>query len=449
MRSIRRFAFRAVLGFAGAFALCAWLFSLPPLPSVSIATLTAMLTGILGSLIRGKKRGSSRPLRAIAVRLAILVPLLCAKALWVGSVRVDYERGAPEAIREDLLERRAFLIERVADPDFGPNSLPAIYGEWSRQEFAIGTLSMAAAAMTNLAFAYPETRNEALAVVDGFAERLLKQDLRAYERFAWGRDPIESLASSAGQIGYLGHLNFVLGARRILGGDGRYGDLHAQVTGALARRMSERAFPYLETFPGMVFVPDNAVVVASIALFDRTEGGEHGELLADWVGYTRENLIDPQTQLIVARVDSGTGRPSGPARGSHAAWNSFYLPFVDPVFADEQYRNLRQHLAVELPLGLAAVREYPAGVSGYQDFDSGPIVAGLSTTGTALAMAGAHRAGDFGFLNGLLLSAEIAGSSVRTDRGRHYLVAPLVGEAMLLAMRTARDWDLRFVSPAD
>ena len=111
----------------------------------------------------------------------------------------------------------------------------------------------------------------------------------------------------------------------------------------------------------------------------------------------------------------------------------------------EQYRLLKTNFAVKLPFGLASLREYPRGYSGPSDVDSGPVIFGLSTSRPGFMIAGARLGKDPGYLQGLLTTAEAVGSTAGTGDVRHYLFAPVVGEAILLAMKTACQWDDRYV----
>lgn len=72
------------------------------------------------------------------------------------------------------------------------------------------------------------------------------------------------------------------------------------------------------------------------------------------------------------------------------------------------------------------------------DVDSGPIIFGLSPSGTAFGIGCATYFNDWELRNGLLKTAEIAGHTVVWKGKRHYLLAniALVGEAITLAMRT-------------
>ena len=94
-----------------------------------------------------------------------------------------------------------------------------------------------------------------------------------------------------------------------------------------------------------------------------------------------------------------------------------------------------------------ALREYPRGVVGSGDVDSGPALFGLSPAGTGFGLAGARHAGDVDAVLGMLRIAEVAGFTVPWRGGRAYLLAPLVGDAAVLAARTATPMDRRFLSP--
>lgn len=133
-----------------------------------------------------------------------------------------------------------------------------------------------------------------------------------------------------------------------------------------------------------------------------------------------------------------------PSRGSGAAWGVFYLAYADPHFAAQQYAQMRTTLADSVLSVIHGVREYPSGVSGSGDVDSGPVILGLSPSGTGFAIAGATVARDDEFKLELLRTAELVGTSYETSRGTRYLLAPLVGDAILLAMRTVTSWGLRF-----
>jgi len=396
----------------------------------------------------GEQPSTGRRLLRLALARGLLLLLLVAvKLVWIAAVATDGADLIAGGERDRLMARRRYLIDRVTGPAFGPKTMPGMFSAAFEEEWAIGTLSMASSAFTNLAFLYPDTRQETVAVIARLIERMLEPDLRRYEIRYWGEDALDSLDGENGHIGYLGHLNLMLGAHRLLGGGPQFDDLHHRVTTALVRRLRNSRCGYLKTFPRRVFIPDNMVVYASVRHYDLAFGGDHSDTVERWLDYTSEHLLDPRTGLMVAWVSSD-GRPLGPSRGSYCAWNSFYLPHISEEFAADQFARLEEHMAQTLPAGFTAIREYPSGVPGQGDIDSGPVVFGMSTSGTGFAVAGARRHGRAELVTGLLRSIEAVGSTVEFRGRRHYVVCPLVGEAIMLAMKTATPWDTRFL-PAD
>jgi hypothetical protein len=370
--------------------------------------------------------------------------LLAIKIAWVLALRPDPARLLAGGEGADLAARRAYLVERLAADPRVAETMAAPDDGLFRGEWLIGTLSMTAAATTNMAFDDPALRPRAREDVARLLDRALSAGARAFDAQRWGEDPLDSLDGPRGHAGYLGHLGLMLGAHRLLGGDGRFDALHDRVAAALARRVRAARSAHLETYPGETYAMDNSVVQAALALHQQAGRGDHRGAIARWLGHTRRHLLDPRTGLVSFALDA-EGRPTQGARGSGAGWNTFFLPFVDEAFAAEQFAALRRHLVRDLPFGGAGVREYPAGVVGAGDVDSGPVLFGISTSGTGFAVAGARHARDARLLGRLLTTAELAGFTVQWSGRRRYLLAPLVGDAIVLAMKTARTWDRRFL----
>ncbi len=372
---------------------------------------------------------------------AALLILLAVKAGWVLAFRTDGRALLDGSARRDLMARRAYLVDRLArgggDGALAPGG--QFGGEWQ-----LVTLADSALAVAQIAFAYPDTREDAAVVIAALIQRALRRNVRSFDAVRWGEDPIESLAGPNGHIGYLGHLGMMLGAWRAVGGDARYDALHDAVAGA--RRMDAAPSPFLETYPGEDYTADNAVAMAAVALHGLVSGRDpgHGPLADRWVAHARARLLDRSTGLLVSGV-APDGGPRGSARGSWAGWNAYYLPFIHPGFAAEQEARLDAHLVRRLPFGAAAVREFPPGAAGGGDVDSGPVILGLSPAGTGFAVAGARHARDAALLGALLTTAEVVGCTVQWRGRRRYLLAPLVGDAILVAMKTACPWDRRYI----
>lgn len=376
-----------------------------------------------------------------AVGLAF-IGLAGARGLACHALRPPAEAVVQGHDRSDVLSRRDYLLARVAG-NFEREMAAPDQG-FFRGEWALGTLSMTSAAICNIAFQWPDTRAAALDQLPRLIDKALLPSTRAFDTGAWDSDALESLGTEQGHLGYLGHLNLMLGCYRVIGGDARYDDLHDRLTAAMARRMDRSPSAHVETYPGEIYTSDNSTAAASVAVHGIATGKDHGPTLRKFVHYTRNHLLDPATGLVVFKVDA-EGHPLGTSRGCGVGWNSFYLPFVDPAFASDQWGKLRTHMIRRSAVGLWGVREFADDVAGSGDVDSGPLILGLSPSATGFSIAGARRENDVESLGRLMLTAEAAGTTWVGLDGSRYLAAPLVGDAIVLAMRTAHAWDGRYL----
>lgn len=388
-----------------------------------------------------------RMLRRIGLQLIVFLGVVfIVKSIWLGYFPVPGSKLLANQEREDLFFRRAYLIKKLAGASFDLNSMPSFLSKDFKQEWAIGSFSMTTTALVQIAFAFPETQTESANLVKTMINHMLEKQIRDYEVHWWNEDALDTLeTSSNGHAGYLGHLNLMIGGYRFLGGGEEFNELHVRISDALANKISRSPHFFIETFPSTIFIPDNAAVVASLALFNRLYNQKHQQIVSNWVSYCKNNLIEPESGLLRPWITKN-GKPHGPARGSYVAWNIYYLSMIDMPFAQEQFQNLKKSFEVSLPFGGRAVREYRHGTTGAGDIDSGPVVFGLSTSGTGFAVAGAKLFEDSKLLSGLLLTAEAVGSSWDWEGTRRYLLAPIVGDAIMLAMKTAVPWDQRYVA---
>jgi hypothetical protein len=118
-----------------------------------------------------------------------------------------------------------------------------------------------------------------------------------------------------------------------------------------------------------------------------------------------------------------------------------FLVEIDPDVAGEQYRRFRDRYVVS-PLGLGpAVREYPSGVDGPADVDSGPLPLGVSLSATVVTLGAARVNGDARLAAALDGYGELAGLPVDTPWTKRYAWGLLpIGDAFLAWSKTARPW---------
>lgn len=288
----------------------------------------------------------------------------------------------------------------------GPGS-GLIAGEWY-----LVSLSMAGIAAKNLG------RSEDLTWLTA---RALQSDVRAFDTREWRSDALATLDTAEGHAGFLGHAGLLLALECSTG----HAAIRRQVLSALERRYAAAPDALIETYPGRTWIPDNSVTLAAVALGAQCDG--HAVSAREWLARWP---VERSSGLL--RFTPGAKVP----RASGNGWNSMYLHFVDPAFAREQFTKAEATFLFDTVPGLAAWREFPPGVEGHGDVDSGPLIFGLSPSGTGFALAGATLYGSKA-RGGMLRTAEAAGVSVPWG-GLHYLLSPLVGEAAVLAAKTLR-----------
>lgn len=352
----------------------------------------------------------------------------------------DSSKGLLEkGIANDVISRRNFLIKTLSSgpsaADFFQSENAQFTGEWT-----LVTYSMATYALTNIAMLDPKTTQESSRIIAQWIKYCLNEKVLAFDKAGWEENPLDSkvLEADRGHIGYYGHLNLMLGCYALLNNDGQFKELHQSISDAIAKRMAKYSHRHVETYPYQTYPPDNTVSVASLKVADMTIGTDYQKLISEWIEQSKRLESQPYG-LIVFQIDSITGQPLQSCRGSHIGWNSFFLPLIDEEYADIQFRRLKKYMLRSIP-GFAAFKEYPTGNLFKIDCDTGPVIFGLGGTATGFSVAGARWSQDKKLLPELLRTIEMFGATVTKNTMKRYIVSPIVGDAIMLAMKTACKW---------
>ena len=354
--------------------------------------------------------------------------------------------------QKDLSQRRTYLVRKVIKERAGVKSAPQLLDPTFQGEWAIVTYSMSALALANMAFAEPELYAQKHQQLVGELVLLAKSDeIQKFDTLLWNEKPLGALKAfeegkdARGHVGYLGHLGIIVAAHYALGSKENL-ELFENIANYSRKLLTKSPHLLAETYPGECYIPDNVVLVTVISLYDELVQGEEKptKFTKKWVAKMKERFIDEQSGLMAFTV-SAKGKVIQGGRGSSGGWNSHYLIHAHAVFAKELYGNLEKNFFDKLFFGLGGIREWPHGVNKEGDVDSGPLIFGLSPSGTGFSVAGALFFKRELVLNELLFTSEAAGFTVHWGKERSYLLAPLVGEAIMLAMKTVRPWDKRFI----
>lgn len=363
--------------------------------------------------------------------LVILLVLIAFKVIWVSWA--DWDIGSANSEKKDVLGRRNWLIGKVCvEPPKLLKNMPSDIGAQFQGEWALYSCSMLSQASVNIAELYPDEKDKLLQIIESLIQIVLSDYIRFYDKIRWQEDPLKSLDGNNSHISYLSHLAWIITNYKQVGGSTKYDNQLNAICETMNRRILASPHLNLPTYPDEpIYIPD--MMVAIVALHKH---GGYDDTVKRWLNKAKSEWIDTTTGLITSFL-SETGERF-PVKGSYSALNCYYLTLLnDDEFAQSQYDNLKKHFRQGGLL--SGLREFHDRTPWLEmDIDAGPIIFGLSPSGTAFTIGSATYFDDADYRNQLMRTAEIVGHTVSLNGKRHYLLGNIavVGEAITLAMRT-------------
>lgn len=302
-------------------------------------------------------------------------------------------------------------------------------GEW-----LFGTHVMAALGFGQFALARTAERASALAQMEAALDRAMSPAARAFDREAWGADPLTSLSADDGHVAYLGYLNLALSLHRLQRTRSQLAPLNDAVSAALARRLAAAPAHLAETYPGEIYPVDNAAAIASVALHARATGAV--DPTAPWLAALARHGRDPHSGLLIQSLRADR-TPLDLPRGSGTALAVYFISFVDVGLSRKLYQAAKHELADDV-LGFGVLKEYPTGaVGGLGDIDSGPLIFGYSISATGFFIAGTRVHDDPKLRRRIGRTFELFGAPRFAGGELHFASGGALGDAILFAMLTA------------
>ncbi|MGO1975277.1 MAG: hypothetical protein ACTH2Q_20150 [Propionibacteriaceae bacterium] len=207
----------------------------------------------------------------------------------------------------------------------------------------------------------------------------------------------------------------------------------------VAQALAASPTGFAESYPGQYWPCDSVVAAAGLArAAEALDQPQWLDTVRTWRERTRQH-VDPATGLLPHRVDAD-GRLLDRARGSSQSIIQTFLPDVDVrldgTVDTERWRRFTDQF-VDRQVGLTGVREYPRGIDGSGDVDSGPLVLGVSASASAVTLAAARRVGDADLSATLDREAELLGFPLTFGDRRSYALGQLpVGDAFVAFARS-------------
>lgn len=341
--------------------------------------------------------------------------------------------------KRDIIGRANWLCENVIvdNPEKLIKAMPEAIGRHFQGEWAIYACSMTAVALCNIIRLYPELKATYIDKIPQLINLVNTPTIRFYDTACWGEDAMDTLDGNRSHMTYLSILAWMIGNYKLAGGDSRFDSLHNKLCDTLNRRMMLAPDCNLPSFPnGVVFFPDMMFALIALKDFGRLHHNEYQSTIDKWLYYCKEEYIDKETGLLFACCFNR--QPKGRTSGAYSGLNTSGLALIDGDFAKQQYERMKKTLVVRFGKK-AALKEFLKDAPKFTfDIDAGPVLYGLSPSGTAFAMGASTYFGDWDLREKLLNTASLAGHTVKNKDKRHYRLAEilLTGEAITLAMRT-------------
>jgi hypothetical protein len=295
---------------------------------------------------------------------------------------------------------------------------------------------MAVLGLSQVLLANPNTPDLAeryLPAIRRASEVLLAPNTRAFGTEAWGNDAFDNL-DELDRDAWLGYVALALSVHRQVDPEFPFVTVHDNLIRALRNRIEANPTGLFETYPNETYPVDVSASVAAIKLHGSVTGQDVDSFVQNWFARFNKRYIDSSNGYLMQATN---GFERGIPRGSGTSLAAYFIGFVDPVTAQKMFRALRTEGDRNL-FGFSTIREFPKGVDGSGDIDSGPVIFGSSVSATGFTLGSARRFGDRKLFRRLNNTASLWGVPYSASVGRGHAIGGPLGDAILLAMYTAR-----------
>ncbi len=187
---------------------------------------------------------------------------------------------------------------------------------------------------------------------------------------------------------------------------------------SLVQCFSDLPVPYPESYRYSIWPADAFPAIASLSIHDQIFTPKYGEFILQWLRET-EKYLDPKTGLIPHSVNYSNYKFREAARGSSTSLIIRLMAEIDRKKAKEYYHVFKENFYSTF-LGFPVIREYPKGINGFGDIDSGPVIFGVGSAATIVSIGTARAVGDTEISDGLSKLIEIIGLPIQYHDKKMY-----------------------------
>jgi len=209
---------------------------------------------------------------------------------------------------------------------------------------------------------------------------------------------------------------------------------------ALSDAMKQSTTPFLLSYTASAWPCDSVPGIHALSTYDRLTGkSRYQQVITQWLSAATRRF-DPETGLLPHTANGRTGTDVSVARATSQVIMLRLLPDIVANLAKNQYGLFRDRFFTTF-VGAPCVLEYPSGISGAGDIDSGPLIFGLSLSATVLLMGVAQIYGDINFANAIGQAGETVGLPWTSADQKSYFAGILpIGDIMVAYAHVARPW---------
>lgn len=291
----------------------------------------------------------------------------------------------------------------------------------------------------------------------------LQEALFAYNQInsEKAKEPFDPTLNPKNGIFYLGWNNYLLSKILLLDSNFDQNKSYEKVfknnCDLIVTAIQNSKSPFLQSYQNQTWPADMFVALASLSNHDRLFNKKFKSFINKWV-LDIKSKVDPNTKLIPHKVNSTDGKTIEGARGCSISLILRLLAEIDYDFSLEQYKLYKKNF-VSTTFGLPSIEEYPVGIFGMGDIDSGPVIFGVGFSGTIVSIGTLSVMGDYNLAEKQYKTINAFGLSYKSSNMKKYLFGQLpISDAFIAWSRTAQlhdpsnttslsnDWALKFHS---
>jgi hypothetical protein len=201
--------------------------------------------------------------------------------------------------------------------------------------------------------------------------------------------------------------------------------------------LDQSRLPFLEAYPKQVWPCDTIVAISSLMISDKYLDTDYkNEIVNFWLEYVLDYLETNSLELLPHKVDYQGNSILDMPRATSSSYILMFLKDIDIDFANEYYATFQTSFSGEL-FGYELVREYPHGIEGQSDVDTGPMIFGFAATPTVVSAGLGRIYNDYESYSKLLTLQELLGMQINN---KYFFGQLVIFDLFNIWTKTATCW---------